>query len=94
MKTIHQLRAAGIIVSITHYMEEAAQADRVLVMSRGRIVMEGTRAGVQPDRAAQLPSGCTQAAELRDEAGQSRYPDAGERDYAGGVRGRTFKLLE
>ena len=43
MKTIRQLRAAGItIVSITHYMEEAAQADRVLVMSRGRIVMEGT----------------------------------------------------
>ena len=43
MKTIRQLREAGItIVSITHYMEEAAQADRVLVMSRGRIVMEGT----------------------------------------------------
>ena len=43
MRTIRQLREAGItIVSITHYMEEAAQADRVLVMSRGRIVMEGT----------------------------------------------------
>ena len=32
MKTIRNLRDAGIsIVSITHYMEEAAQADRILV---------------------------------------------------------------
>lgn len=55
MKTIRQLRAAGItIVSITHYMEEAAQADRVLVMSRGRIVMEA-----RPSRCSARPSGCT-----------------------------------
>lgn len=30
------------IIHITHYMEEAAQADRVLVMDKGRIVLEGT----------------------------------------------------
>ena len=43
MDTIRRLRESGItIVSITHYMEEAAQADRVLVMSHGRVVMEGT----------------------------------------------------
>lgn len=30
------------ILHITHYMEEATAADRVLVMDRGRIVMEGT----------------------------------------------------
>ena len=43
MQTIDKLRAAGVtIVAITHYMEEAARADRVLVMSAGRIVMEGT----------------------------------------------------
>lgn len=29
------------VVMITHFMEEAAQADRVVVMDRGRIVMEG-----------------------------------------------------
>ena len=41
MKTIHQLRAAGItIVSITHYMEEAAQAGRVVVMNDGRILFD------------------------------------------------------
>ena len=40
MDTIRRLRESGItIVSITHYMEEAAQADRVLVMSHGRVVM-------------------------------------------------------
>lgn len=54
MKTIRNLRDAGIsIVSITHYMEEAAHADRILVMSRGRIVMEAP-----PNRCSARPSGC------------------------------------
>ena len=30
------------IVHITHYMDEAVEADRVLVMEQGEIVMEGT----------------------------------------------------
>ena len=44
MQTIRHLnRDMGItVVAITHYMDEAAQADRVLVMSGGRVVMEGT----------------------------------------------------
>ncbi len=29
------------IVLITHFMEEAVQADRVLVMEKGKVVMEG-----------------------------------------------------
>ena len=44
METIRHLnRDFGItVVSITHYMDEAAQADRVVVMSEGKVVMEGT----------------------------------------------------
>ncbi|WP_419509982.1 energy-coupling factor transporter ATPase [Candidatus Allofournierella excrementavium] len=44
METIRRLnRDYGItVVSITHYMDEAAQADRVVVMSEGKVVMEGT----------------------------------------------------
>ncbi|MBQ8610834.1 MAG: energy-coupling factor transporter ATPase [Oscillospiraceae bacterium] len=44
MKTVRHLnRDFGItVVMITHYMEEAAEADRVLVMSGGEIVMNGT----------------------------------------------------
>lgn len=73
MRTIQQLRAAGItIVAITHYMEEAAQADRVLVMSRGRIVMEGTPKQVfsQPARLHGYHLDVPQAAELRDALAQ------------------------
>lgn len=70
MRTIRHLREAGIaIVAITHYMEEAAQADRVLVMSRGRIVMEGTPEQVfsQTERLHSYHLDVPQAAELRDE---------------------------
>ena len=70
MRTIRQLRQAGItIVAITHYMEEAAQADRVVVMSRGRIVMEGTPEQVfsQTRRLHSYHLDVPQAAELRDE---------------------------
>lgn len=77
MRTIHQLREAGIsIVSITHYMEEAAQADRVLVMSRGRIVMEGTPEQVfsQTERLHGYHLDVPQAAELRDELVKAGIP--------------------
>lgn len=44
MKTIKMLnRENGVtIVLITHYMEEAAQADRVVVVDEGEIVMDNT----------------------------------------------------
>jgi len=44
LRTIHELnKKEGItIVLITHYMEEAADADRIVVMSGGRLVMDGT----------------------------------------------------
>lgn len=44
IKTIHDLnRQEGItVLLITHYMEEVINADRVIVMDDGRIVMDGT----------------------------------------------------
>ena len=44
MSTIRRLnKEAGMtVISITHYMEEAVDCDRVLVMDKGRVVMDGT----------------------------------------------------
>lgn len=43
IRTIHELnRAEGItVLLITHYMEEAIEADRIIVMDDDRIVMDG-----------------------------------------------------
>ncbi len=51
MDTICRLnREEGItVIHITHYMSEAALADRVVVMSEGRIVADGTPAEVFSD---------------------------------------------
>ena len=41
MKTIKQLNSMGVtIILITHYMEEAAQAGRVVVMDNGKIILD------------------------------------------------------
>lgn len=41
MQTIKELNAEGVtIVLITHYMDEAAQAGRVVVMDDGRVIMD------------------------------------------------------
>ena len=69
MQTIDRLRDAGVtIVAITHYMEEAARADRVLVMNAGHIVMEGTPQEIfaQTQRLHSYHLDVPQAAELRD----------------------------
>ena len=44
IKTLHELnRKEGItMILITHYMEEVVDADRVIVMNRGEVIMEGT----------------------------------------------------
>ena len=43
IKTVHELnKQEGItVLLITHYMEEAIEADRIIVMDDGRIVMDG-----------------------------------------------------
>ena len=58
------------------YMEEAAQADRVLVMSKGHVVMEGTPKEVfsQTEKVRSLHLDVPQAAELRDELVKAGIP--------------------
>lgn len=48
MNTVHRLnRELGItVVLVTHFMEEAVTADRVIVMDGGKIEMDGTPAQV------------------------------------------------
>ena len=92
-----QLREAGIsIVSITHYMEEAAQADRVLVMSRGRIVMEGTPEQVfsQTERLHSYHLDVPQAAELRDELVKIGIPMPGNVITPDRCAEELYKLLK
>lgn len=43
METIHQLNAEGFtVIIITHFMEEAVQAGRVVVVNHGEVKMDGT----------------------------------------------------
>lgn len=43
MRVCKELHERGMtVIMITHYMEEAAEADRVLVLREGRIVLDGT----------------------------------------------------
>ena len=57
LSTLHALHARGAtIVAITHFMEEAVEAERVIVMSGGRIALQGTPETVfaQADRLREL----------------------------------------
>lgn len=51
LKTIKDLnRRLGVtVVLITHHMDEAAQADRLIVMAKGRVVADGTPKSVFSD---------------------------------------------
>ncbi|WP_051280692.1 energy-coupling factor transporter ATPase [Anaerovorax odorimutans] len=43
MEIIHKLNSEGItILLITHFMDEAAQADRVIIMENGKSILDGT----------------------------------------------------
>ena len=60
LRTVQRLnREKGItVVLITHHMNEAAEADRVVVMDDGEVVMDGTpRAGLSPGGGAAAPWG-------------------------------------
>lgn len=71
LKVAEELNKQGItIVLITHFMEEATRADRVIVMSEGKVVMDGTPEQVFRDRESierydlELPAPDAVAAEL------------------------------
>ena len=43
MRVCKDLHSQGMtVIMITHFMEEAAEADRVLVLDNGRCVLDGT----------------------------------------------------
>lgn len=60
METVRQLSAQGItIILITHFMEEAACADRIVLMGGGRIVADGTPREILNDRSLLAAQGLT-----------------------------------
>ncbi|MBP0973613.1 MAG: energy-coupling factor transporter ATPase [Oscillospiraceae bacterium] len=77
LETIHRLnREQGItIILITHYMEEAAEADRVVVIDGGELVMDDTPAKVfaQVDRMKELGLDVPQVTELVWELRKAGY---------------------
>lgn len=68
MNTIKKLNKVEnkTIILITHYMDEAVEADRILVMEQGQIVMEGTPKEVfkQVDKVKELGLDVPQVTEL------------------------------
>ena len=60
------------IIAITHYMDEALKADKVFVMKKGRIIMQGTpkevfkRGKEIEELGLKLPQSCKLANELRE----------------------------
>ena len=68
MGTVHRLnKELGItVVLVTHFMEEAVGADRIVVMDSGRIVMDGTPAEVfsQADKVRECGLDVPQPTEL------------------------------
>lgn len=71
METVRKLNKEQkkTIVHITHYMEEAVEADRIIVMEEGQIVMEGTPRQVfsQVDKMKELGLDVPQVTELAHE---------------------------
>ena len=64
------------VVAITHFMEEAIHADRVVVMAEGRVVLEGTPREIfrQTERLQELQLGTPQVTQLA-QALHQRFPD-------------------
>ena len=69
MEIIQNLNREGItVILITHFMEEAAEADRVVIMDRGQIRMDGTPEEIFefPDRIREIDLDVPPAVDLAD----------------------------
>ena len=64
------------IVHVTHYMDEAAEADRIIVMDDGQIVLEGTPKEVfsQVNQLKEIGLDVPQVTLLSHELNQLGYP--------------------
>ena len=78
MKTVHELnKIEGVtILLITHYMDEVIDADRVIVMDGGKIVMQGTPREIfsQVDRLKEYRLDVPQVTELAYELKKQGVP--------------------
>ena len=78
IKTIHELnKQEGItVILITHYMEEVIDADRVIVMDEGKVVMDGTPKEIfsQVEQLKSYRLDVPQATELAYELQQAGLP--------------------
>ncbi len=74
-RALNQVEGITVIL-ITHYMEEVVDADKVFVMDKGRIVMEGTPREVfsQVDKLKELRLGVPQVTLLAHELVKSGLP--------------------
>ena len=73
VRVCRELHETGLtIVMITHFMEEAAEADRVIVLEEGRVALEGTpdevlvRTDVLARLNLEVPFACDFSVQLRD----------------------------
>lgn len=100
LKVCQELNRAGMtIVMITHFMEEAALANRVVVLDHGRIALEGTPADVLT-RADELhslnleePFTCQLALELK-ERGLDITPHVDEESVVAEIRAIMGRHIE
>lgn len=84
---LHGLSERGItIVHITHFMDDALDADRAIVLGEGTVVLDGTPAEVFAQRAAIRALGLELPFALRlEDAVAGTAPDADEAAFAPGV---------
>ncbi len=77
MRVVRELNAQGVtIVAITHFMHEAIEGNRVIVMEAGKIVMEGTPREIfaRAEELRELQLDVPQTTDLADRLHQRR-PD-------------------